>query len=443
MSTQNHLLDRTVGTGEQQQEKSTFDFNRAIFVCDSQADALAAREYLGFVAFARGSIPPGALTGSVVVIASNDALRACQELVEAGAAFHLTRFVDLESTGETLRALASSDIERLRYLLSQHGHARFNVVRPIGRWEAAPEPEMVPVGIEPLNEHLRWRFPSLAVTVGGYGSGKSSATFILALASLVSEVGCRRDLQMSICAWEDERSDLQDRTFRFCMGGVGPEQRDEYTRRANLYQDMMDRRLHWIAPYEMNDRGLQQYIDHVRAITQLGIKVHIFDPWNSHDPELEPGERENHYIRRLMNQLHKLTKELGIVIIIITHTPKSATQDIGKIKPIRLKDASGSGDFATRADIGLCVVRTSYLAGLIKREITDDQDIDGRCVTNAIEAHGGWRPVEEHLILSVDKIKIEGRMGQRGVFAFVLDKALNNIALDPVATALLQRIWRV
>jgi hypothetical protein len=146
------------------------------------------------------------------------------------------------------------------------------------------------------------------------------------------------------------------------------------------------------------------------------------------------------YVNRIMNDLAQLARELKIAITIVAHTPKASTQGIGKIKPIRVNDAHGSGDFGKLSDYGICVVGTKYLAQLKRGQVSNDKDYDEQDIRTA-NACAPFIDADEHMIVAIDKVKRRGEMGCPGVFAFAYDKAKNDIIIDNGATMLVRKVW--
>ena len=151
-----------------------------------------------------------------------------------------------------------------------------------------------------------------------------------------------------------------------------------------------------------------------------GVRVHIIDPWTAHLPDFERGEEMPGYVNRQMNDLQQLARELKIAIHIVAHTPKAATQGIGKIRPIRVNDTHGSGDFGKLSDYGICVVSSPYLANLKAGKVRNDNDFNDADIA-AANACTPYVDVNSHMIVAIDKVKRRGVMGRPGVYAFAYD----------------------
>ncbi len=260
---------------------------------------------------------------------------------------------------------------------------------------------------------------------------------ILIAQTVLSNGGRARDLRASVCAWEDRRIDYRARLAAHATAG----------RASGFDRDIafIEQCFTWIDPYQVDDRGIAQYIEHVRYLTKaLGIKIHLFDPWNSHDYAMGVGEAEHLYIRRVLTLLTALSKELGVLIIVVAHLTKGSSAEAGRIKPFKVSEAAGSKDFGARAEAGICVARSTYLSAVIDGDIADPL-ISESDITVA-RAKGIFRG-GDHMICVIDKLKVEGtgpnEMGQRGAYAFSLDKRDNQLIIDSPATHILRKLWRL
>ncbi|HML29972.1 MAG TPA: hypothetical protein PKE16_14285, partial [Hyphomicrobium sp.] len=194
-------------------------------------------------------------------------------------------------------------------------------------------------------------------------------------------------------------------------------------------------------PNILNERSLRDYFERVRYFNKShGVKVFVCDPWNEFDHEQSDGERETKYVRRIMMEARTMTRELGIIFLIVTHLPKGGYGEGGSIKPFRIINSAGSAEFGNKADHGFCVVRTSKLSKILLGEVGDQEQRD---VGLAIASEFGPPKGVEHAIIAVDKVKVEPDMGRRSALAYVLDKQTNDLIFDPAATQLVKGMWDV
>lgn len=413
-----------------------FDVGRATIVVSTEEEAAAARTAFKQRVVVHRAIPVGGLEGPVLLLARESALPLLCELIEAGADRNAARFYELGTQQPSLSALIRANPNFIDAISGSLGHCLWDKVRPLHMWNTDDNLDVVDSGDTALGDHLKWRFPSLVVSCGGYGSGKSTIAQILAFKLLSSPEGIARNLRMSLCAFEDHRGEIRNRIMQFGTGGrIGPG--DDLTQGLEL-----EKRVHWFEPAALDSKGIAKYIEHITFLSRsVGVRVHMFDPWNNHDTELAFGEKHHEYVRRMMAMLRDAAQTLGDIIHVVAHIPKSAMSEPGELKPIRLKDASGAAEFANFADHGLCIARTSVPAAILRGEIKSEH------VNKAIleDARKRFPPArfDEHAIISVDKVKIEGPMGKRGVFAFGIDKAANNIVIDSAATLVVRQLWRL
>jgi hypothetical protein len=421
-----------------------FSQEDAILIVDAEEDANAAREHLGMEALVfdrlAEQLPPGGLTKSTLVVSRYGAYERAKGLIDQGAPRMRVMFVDLAPLqGQTLASMAEQESSRnyLKSLLQNPSDPNLHLhVRPLPDWEEREPPELIPCGDAAIGEGLNWQLPSITTWVGGYGSGKSTLAALFAMKQMLTPEGKAQHLNTSICAFEDDLTDFKDRSMAHVL-------------RGNLHEpdlrEVLDlqQRLWWFDERLPRPRGLDEWKDRVGIMaTRHGVRVHILDPWTAHLPDFERGEEMPGYVNRQMNDLQQLARELKIAIHIVAHTPKAATQGIGKIRPIRVNDTFGSGDFGKLSDYGICVVSSPYLANLKRGRVRNDSDFDDADIAKA-NACTPLVEADSHMIMAIDKVKRRGVMGTPGVYAFAYDKARNDIILDPGATMLVRKIWSV
>jgi len=327
----------------------------------------------------------------VIVVATGDgvAYQVAAGMVEQGAPEKLVRFLDW--TPQCLQADPETVLSWAKPLL-------WSEVRPINEWPDIEELPTYTSGFEFLDYSLRWRPPELVVTVGPYGSGKSLIAKMLALkwADLQNE-------PVSITAWEDDPFNEMEMIRRYA---------DRNERRA---QRLMSRFL-WTKRLPDERRLLSWYVGLVRRQhEQFGTRHFVFDPWNEHDFDKDPRVAETEYVRDWMQKFQALTKELGIVLNIVTHVSARTYSEDGSIKPFRLANAYGSSNFGAKADRGICVLRTGKL--------------------------GPEGVPVDHTVIRFDKIKVERVMGRRSTFAVQYDEERHDLVFDADATEKARKAW--
>ena len=421
-----------------------FSIQDAILIVDTEEDAHAAREHLRMEAFVfdrlAEQLPPGGLTGSAVVVSAHDACARANSLIASGAPRMGVMFVDLlPLQGQTLRSLAKEESSRnyLIWLLQNPADPILHYhVRPLPDWEEREAPELIPCGDHAIGDGLIWQLPSITTWVGGYGSGKSTLAALFAMKAMLTPEGKAQNLKTSICAFEDDLTDFKSRSMAHLLGGN--------LREPDLKAVLeLQKRIYWFDERLPRSRGLDGWKDHISILTiKHGVRVHIIDPWTAHLPDFERGEEMPGYVNRQMNDLQQLARELKVAIDIVAHTPKAATQGIGKIRPIRVNDTHGSGDFGKLSDYGICVVSSPYLANLKRGKLPNDNDFSDADIA-AANACTPFVEADSHMILAIDKVKRRGVMGQPGVYAFAYDAQRNDVIYDAGASMLVRKIWSI
>lgn len=325
----------------------------------------------------------------LLVVGFGDAFQVASEIVEQGAPETLVRF--LEWTPDCAQADPEVVIGWGKPLL-------WAEARPINEWPDVEELPTFPCGYDFLDGSLRWRPPELVVTVGPYGSGKSLIAKLLALkwADLQNE-------PVSITAWEDDPFNEMEMIRRFARG-------DE--RRAS---QLMSRFI-WTKRLPDERRLLSWYLALIRRQhEQMGVRHFVFDPWNEHDFDKDSRTSETEYVRDWMQKFQALTKQLGIIVNIVTHVSARTYAEDGGVKPFRLANAYGSSNFGAKADRGICVLRTSRLM---------DSPLP-----------------QDHTLIRFDKVKVERVMGRRQTYAVCYDDEVHELVYDDEATTEARKVW--
>jgi hypothetical protein len=411
---------------------------------DTEEDAHAAREHLGMEAFVfdrlAQQLPDGGLKGTIIVVSAHDAYERATGLIDQGAPRMDVSFVALAPLqGQTLKSMAEQE-STLPYLISLLQNPSDPIlhfkVRPLPDWEEREPPELIGCGDAAIQDGLVWQFPSITTWVGGYGSGKSTLAGLFAMKAMLTPEGMAQNLKASFCAFEDDLTDFKNGSMAHVLRG----DLREPDLRAVLH---LQNRLWWYDERLPRPRGLDEWKDQVRVMAiRHGVRWHVIDPWTAHLPDFEKGEEMPGYVNRQMNDLQQLARELKIAIHIVAHTPKAATQGIGKIKPIRVNDTHGSGDFGKLSDYGICVGSSPYLANLKRGAVRNDNDFDDADIA-AANACTPFVDAGSHMVVAIDKVKRRGVMGQPGVYAFAYDAQRNDVIYDAGASMLVRKIWSV
>lgn len=402
----------------------TFNLRKATVVVDTPEEAHHVTSRLNMPAALLGDVLQGRtrLEGQALVVSAQQPHAKVVELVARGISNADVRYVDM--AGEyPLPAMVVNQLDRLRWLFQQPLSVKGDRVRLLSQWPVQPAWEPWQFNDPTFNQFLRWRPRNLAVIVGDEGSGKSTFSQILAMKLLAGNPLWGRRLRASVCAWEDDRENFREMVSRFCEG--------------------MEERIFWFEPDADPDRLLDEYLTNVEYLSKHeGVVLHIADPWNAFQHDAG-SDIETRYVQKMLLEMQKLTRALDITIIVVTHLPKRPGRGL---RPFGIADASGSKEFANKADMGFCIVNTNVLAEI--PSMTEEALKLLRISPEQVAKTTGGNPLlgPEHMLVAIDKVKIRGMtgrgMGGRGVKAFVFDRKECSLTLDPVASDLAKLVWQ-
>jgi hypothetical protein len=314
--------------------------------------------------------------------------------------------------------------DRLREMFERALGFNADKVKLLSQW--GPDPTFAPIetGDEVFDQIMRWRPRNLAIVAGDYGSGKSTFAQILAMKLITGPTLGPVGARMTICAWEEDRGDFRDRVWRF--------------------QNGLEHRIFWFQPDADPDRLIEEYLTNIEYLARSeGVGIHLVDPWNSFSHEFE-GDTETKYIEKMLNRLQRLTQELDMTIIVVTHTPRRLGSSLD-FRPFRIGDASGSQHWGNKADMGFCISRTTKIAEMSDLDAALPRGMTRIQVESVTAQHGPFMG-KEHMIAVLDKVKVEGMdkhgMGWKAIRAFVFDRESNALVHDSAATEIAKLLWR-
>lgn len=264
-----------------------------------------------------------------------------------------------------------------------------------------------PSGIGFLDKNLQWgwRLPELGIVAGPYTSGKSLWLQQLAFA-FVATNGSALDTGALVCGWEDDP--------RWMHLGLDVFARHFIDENENPVPPEWRHRIDYVCRPAEDDRLVSWYIDLVtHHNAKFGTRFFTLDPWNEMDHVKDIRQIETEYIREIMKHLRRLVDKLKVIILIATHVPAKMIRGDGSIEPFRIAHSFGSSQFANKADRGMCVVRTKKFESEIG-----------------------------HLVMHLDKSKIEKRMGIKGTVAARWSEAVGRFDYDAHVTGEVKDIWK-
>ncbi len=429
----------------------TFIVRKATLVVDTQQDQQsAARLNMPAVTF-EGLIEGRERSDGPYLIASQIApLDKLKELVALGISNADVRYVDLSREAPLAEMVQPNSIDRLRWLFRSPMGAMSDRVKLLGQWERPKSWEPYLTGDETLDSIIRWRPRNLAFFVGDYGSGKSTFAQLLALKLITGPTLWPTGARMSICAWEDDQEDYRDRIYRYAAGGdlLRP---NVPRARVDAALELENNRIFWFEPEADPERLLDAYLDAVEYLTlHERCKIHVADPWNSFS-HIHDDETETKYVERMLTRMQELTRRLDTTIMLVTHLPKSASPTRGGIKSFSVGDAAGSKQWGNKADMGFCISRTNWLGSALNGHLGEEGlkalKLNQSHIDGARSAFPGAIG-DEHLLMAIDKVKIEGmrpdsrQMGVKAVCAFNYDRESSSLTHERAASEIGRHLWR-
>jgi len=359
------------------------------------------------------------LEGKVIVMVdSGKAQTIALELADGGLDPATVEWIDGTDFEGGIESLIDAGIDEI---LPEARDLYFNEVRPLA--DAHEEPvtqERIPAGPDWAARNIRFRRRELICAAGPYGCGKSTLLQYVGIewcrgpGALYEEghtqAGQLRERPVWFCTWEDDPVEQRDQIMRRCTFGKCEDGTPNEIAEARRIQRMI---LH-TRPELDRSRDLGWYVERARYMSKkYGTNFFILDPWSEFDHEMEKGEQETQYVKKIMKELGKLSVELNAIFVVITHITKSKYSDDMSIRPFRVADAMGSVQFGSTATRGLCVQRVSTLAGN-----------------------------RDHMVVYFDKVKIERTMGKaREVIALSYYENSHELVQDIDATMEAARAW--
>ena len=254
-------------------------------------------------------------------------------------------------------------------------------------------------GIPYLDPCLKWRLPELVVMAGPYGQGKSLLAQFLGTRFIATN-GKNLDCEALFCSFEDMNSQIRrDVTIHAASHGLDP---DLLLKRIRVLTRpaKLPRTLEWFSGLVYNH------------VEKHNTRFVILDPWNEVDHERDMRQSETDYVREAMRHFRAVVDDLKIILVIVTHVGSAMIDPEGKIRPFKIAQSFGSSMFGAKADRGMCVARTRTLGG-------------------------------DHMILAMDKVKIERLMGRRDVCALSYDWQAHTMRYDVQASSKLREDWKL
>lgn len=207
-----------------------------------------------------------------------------------------------------------------------------------------PKPTPYSTGFEGLDAHLKVTFPSLVVVTGAPGSGKSQ--WMRNLACNLSERGHFGTLFVPENGTWRVLEDLMRH-----YGGMHGKTSDkaEHARRRKILSQRIR-----LLPNPKGGRTIGNIMQNIRAeAIAHNRKWFIIDPWSRVNHAGQRELREDLYVSDTLAELHELTQELRIMVVIVAHPTKLRKTAGGDYEEASMYDISGGAHWNNAPDFGL------------------------------------------------------------------------------------------
>lgn len=212
-------------------------------------------------------------------------------------------------------------------------------------------PEAMDSGFPGLSSHYKLRIGDFCVVTGSPGRGKTTFT-----RELACRMAMRHKWKTVLASFEAIPQLDHKRAIRTWHSGT-------------LVKDMSHSELaaadHWIdeyfrfmVPKDDEDVTLDWVIERISsAAIRDDIKLAIVDPWNELDHERPPDMTLTEYVGAALRRLKRMTRQLGIHLIVAAHPTKLYRNREGKYPTPSLYDISDSAMWYNRCDVGIVIER--------------------------------------------------------------------------------------
>ncbi|MEG1760104.1 MAG: bifunctional DNA primase/helicase [Alistipes sp.] len=206
------------------------------------------------------------------------------------------------------------------------------------------------VGMESLDEHLRWETGRLAVWTGIPSHGKSEFVDFLMV-------------KMNLChGWKTlyfspENYPLKCHFSKIaekitgCKFKQGKLSEEDFEEVFSYIED----NFFWLEPYQ--NATIDSILERAKLfVKRKGIKQLVIDPFNCLEQKALPGETDTKYIGRFLDELTRFAKQYDVLVHLVAH-PAKMEKINGTYKAPTLYDISGSANFNNKADYGISIYR--------------------------------------------------------------------------------------
>lgn len=213
-------------------------------------------------------------------------------------------------------------------------------------------PQGLRIGIDDLDELIRWQTGRFGVVTGAPSSGKSEfIDFIYSKLNIVHG--------WKFGYYSPESMPLPLHYSRIFEKFIGKQYDKTKITEAEKEtgDDYINENVFWVAP-EMDfttDEILARFEYLVKA---KGCKAFVIDPFNRIEQEAQHSDNERLFIKKTLGKMISFAKKTDSLLLLIAHPTKlQKNKDNGKFPMPTMYDISGSADFWNMVDYGISVRR--------------------------------------------------------------------------------------
>ena len=238
--------------------------------------------------------------------------------------------------------------EALKKMLDEASPMVSDRLVDVSAFEAKDIPKSYYLSVDELEKYHVFSPPSFCVMTGPPGAGKSQWVSFL--------TGCyARDfgVRSAVIQFEDSSAKVRENYMSFAKtikGLDSVEDRYEWVKENFRFFDT-----------ELFDESEESLtLDWLIATIEQAAYRHnckcvVVDPWNEIEHLWPRSETETQYLNKALSQLRRLTRKLGIMLIVVAHPDKASGQN-KKIEDWTLYSISGGTAWYNKADQGIVIL---------------------------------------------------------------------------------------
>ena len=226
------------------------------------------------------------------------------------------------------------------------------------------------VGIEGIDNLIKFRGGELTMVTGISGSGKSEV-----LDEIAVRLASIHDWRFGVCSMENPPAlhfiklaeKYINKPFRQIVDTQTGEIIEGFSK-TDLQEAkafVMDRFNFISHKVEKDEKGEQHRgpltLDYIIAqaktlVRMFGIKGLMIDPWNTIEHQFAQGETETNYVSKVLSKIIAFAEDYNVHVFMVAHPTKGVTVN-GVDRVASLNDISGSGNFFNKTHNGISVFR--------------------------------------------------------------------------------------